>query len=319
MNVPGFNIAQVQFFDVDENFNYIFGQQPAPPPGGGIPGRAWNYWTNLTVTKNTAAKKWFYIKYSQPPVVIDEGQPPKINGWDEISYYGSPGQIMADDWPCNDNRPITDIHWWGSFVGWTQPHLPPVLPTAFHMGIWTDVPDPDPLNPQDYSHPGKLIWENTCTSWSWNFAGSDVDPRPNGLENEACFQFTQLLDEDDWFYQKPDENQVYWLSIAAIYTQQQPPQLINPWGWKTRPHKFNDDAVRITGASLWLPVIGAVYNVGVPIQLPVWPDPQGVSWDLAFELSTNEPKAPASADLDYSGFVDLADFAIFATQWLTIQ
>ncbi len=320
MNVPGFNIAQVQFFDVDENFNYIFGQQPAPPPGGGIPGRAWNYWTNLTVTKNTAAKKWFYIKYSQPPVVIDANQPPMIHGWDEKSVYRpQPNPVMADDWPCNDNRPITDVHWWGSFIGWTQPHLPPVLPKAFHIGIWTDVAQGAPGNQFPYSHPGTLIWENTCTSWVWNFAGYDVDPRPNGMEDEACFQFTQLLSEDEWFYQKPDENQVYWLSIAAIYDQQDWQNIQHPWGWKTRPHKFNDDAVQIQNATIWPPAIGAVYNAGVPIQLPVWPDPQGVSWDLAFELSTNEPKAPASADLNYSGFVDLADLAIFATQWLTTQ
>jgi hypothetical protein len=323
MNVPGFDITQSQFFDVDENFQYIFQQFPVPPPGQPNFVGSWNYWHNLIVTKNTVAKKWFYIKYSQKPYVMDAAQPPQIFGWDEKSVYQPqpivPNPIMADDWPCNDPRPITDIHWWGSFIGWTQPHLPSVVPTAFHIGIWTDVPDPDPANPQDYSHPGKLIWENTCTNWVWNFAGYDVDPRIEPMQDEACFQFTQLLSENEWFYQKPEENQIYWLSIAAIYSPQDWQNIQYPWGWKTRPHQFSDDAVRIQGATTWPVAIGAVYNAGVPIQLPAWPDPQGVSWDLAFELSTNEPKAPASADLDYSGFVDLADFAIFATQWLTAQ
>jgi hypothetical protein len=102
---------------------------------------------------------------------------------------------------------------------------------------------------------------------------------------------------------------VYWLSIAAVYDPQQVVQ--NPWGWKTRPHQFNDDAVRIQNATVWPPTIGSVFSTGIPIEL------QGVSWDLAFELTTNEPKAPASADLNYDGVVNLADFAIFASQWLT--
>jgi hypothetical protein len=315
-NNPAFNIKNSQFFIVDENFQWIFGQMPVPPPGQLQFGVMWNYWHNLIVTKNTAVHKGIYIKYSQKPDVIDAGQPPMINGWDEHSLYWQ-HPIMADDWPCNDNRPVTDIHWWGSFVGWTQPHLPPVLPIAFHIGIWTDVAQGAPGNQFPFSHPGTLIWENTCTSWVWNFAGFDIDPqqRPE-RENETCFQFTQLLSEDEWFYQKPDENQVYWLSIAAIYPQGQ--QMQFPFGWKTRPHFYNDDATRIgmvidpTGLNIWPPVIGSQWSNGMPIEYPA-----GTSWDLAFEITTNEPKAPANADLNYDGFVDLADLALFAQQWLT--
>jgi hypothetical protein len=317
LNVLGFDITKSQFFDVDENFQYRFGQLPVPPPGQQKPLWGWNYWHNLTVTKNTAAHKGIYIKYSQKPEVLDAGQPPLINGWDEQSVYTpQPNPIMADDWPCYDSRPITDIHWWGSFIGWTQPYLPPVLPKGFHIGIWTDVPQ-NPNNP--FSHPGTLLWEyrGTCTSWVWNFAGYDKDPRlTGGIENEACFQFTQLLSEDEWFFQEPNKDpnipNIYWLSIAAIYNpgDEQLPEF-HPWGWKTRPHQFNDDAVRIQHASIWPPTIGSVFSLGMPVEL------QGVSWDLAFELTTNEPKAPASADLNYDGIVNLADFAIFAQQWLS--
>jgi hypothetical protein len=240
----------------------------------------------------------------------------QICGWDEKSVYTpQPNPIMADDWPCYDSRPITDIHWWGSFIGWTQPNLPPVLPKGFHIGIWTDVAKNDPNNQFTFSHPGTLLWEyrGTCTSWVWNFAGYDKDPRQaGGMENEACFQFTQLLSENEWFQQEPNEDpnipHIYWLSIAAIYDQEPTSYL---WGWKTRPHVFNDDAVRINNTDIKPPVVGANYLGGPPIQL------QGQTWDLAFELSTNEPKAPASADLNYDGVVNLADFAIFASQWLT--
>ncbi|MCI0499968.1 MAG: carboxypeptidase-like regulatory domain-containing protein [Planctomycetales bacterium] len=326
MNVPGFDITQSQFFDVDENFQYIFGQQPVPPPGQQVFVYGWNYWHNLLVTKNTQAYKGTWPKYSQPPVVLDPNDTvPMISGWDEISVY-KPGQwpIMADDWVCLDERPVTDIHWWGSFKGWMQPYLPPVLPKAFHLGIWTDVP----VGPNEqFSHPGTLIWEHVCDNWVWNFAGYDLDPRCNypGMpceKNEACFQFNQLLSEDDWFFQKPSEDpdhpNIYWLSIAAIYDDNA--TIMNPWGWKTRPHLFNDDAVRIfmTTDGIWPPNVGSVYGNGIPVQIPEYPDPEGETWDLAFELTTNKkpPCHNLDGDINHDCIVDLKDFADMASDWL---
>ncbi len=133
-------------------------------------------------------------------------------------------------------------------------------------------------------------------------------------ENETCFQFTQLLSQDEWFYQEPNgPNTVYWLSIAAIYN---PAEIIDyPWGWKTRPHYFNDDAVRIwqllpTGP----PVLGSKWIAGNPIMFP-----DDVSWDVAFELTTNEPRPhdkPASPDLNWDGIVNWKDVRITAGAWL---
>jgi hypothetical protein len=332
MNNPAFDLTQSQFFIVDENFQWVGGQVPVPPPGQTQPGGMWNYWHNLLVTKKTNAYKGTYIKWSQPPVLDPQsGDVPKINGWDEMSVHTpamQPQQIMADDWLCTDNRPITDLHWWGSFIGWTQPHLPPVLPKAFHIGIWTDVP----VGPGvPFSHPGVMIWEHTCDKWVWNFAGYDVDPRigdPDWQENEACFQFNQLLSQDDWFYQKPSgpEGTVYWISIAAIYDAAA--QVQHPWGWKTRPHFYNDDAVRIemTADGIWPPKLGSAWGSGTPIALPPYPDPDAVSWDLAFELTTNEKAYiddPIPGDiggpggsLTPDGIVNLNDLAIMAAHWL---
>jgi hypothetical protein len=183
------------------------------------------------------------IKWSQPPDYRPLGC---INGWDEesIYYYDPDGPIVADDWVCMDGRPITNIHWWGSFKGWTEPnHVPPYdMPSAFHIGIWTNVPD-SISNPDDFSHPGQMIWENICDSFVWSYAGCDVDPR-NIDKLDTCFQFDLLLSQDKWFYQYGNEpnGTVYWLSIAAIYDGDTP---VHPWGWKTRPHFYSDDAVRI--------------------------------------------------------------------------
>jgi hypothetical protein len=319
-NNPAFNLQQVQWIIVDEDGNWM-GTAPAPAPGSGLIG-LWNYWHYLMVSPKTTLSKGYYVKWSQPPVVIDTNHPPTISGWDELSDYDM-WPVVADDWECNDSRPITDIHWWGSFIGWNQPYLPPVMPQSFHIGIWTDVPDPDPCNPMDFSHPGLLVWENYCDNYVWNFAGYDKDPRQRHMypdeTNDSCFQFNQLLSQDEWFYQEPTgdpcNSRIYWLSIAPVWGSTTPTYR---WGWKTRPHYFNDDAVAIQWANPWWPpVVGATtWMNGIPIQWPAWPNPEGTTWDVAFELTTNEPGAP-SADLDGSGFVDFFDFAIFADQWLT--
>ncbi len=265
-----------------------------------------------------------------------------------MAYWGTnpPGDsplarpILSDDWVCLDERPVTDIHWWGSFKGWTGCIPPADKPKAFRLGIWTDVPDPNRADPNNFSHPGRLIWENICDSYVWSYAGYDLDPR--GIEpREACFKFDQLLSQDEWFYQDPNDSNngtVYWLSIAAIYDPcKSEPN--HPWGWKTRPHFYNDDAVRIADVNgdSWPPTIGAVWESGEPIEYPA-----GTSWDMAFALTTNrkffkQPYAePLERDpnwspvpvpvpipvyryrLDYdrNGVIDLRDFSFFAESYL---
>jgi len=329
-NNLAFNLTNVTWLCVDENGTWVGGANPAPQPGGFQ--FLWNYWHWILVSPKTTVEKGIYKKWSQPPVVLDPNDdPPIIQGWDELSNYNMP--VVADDWECKDDRPITDIHWWGSYfkddaagnyTPWTQPH-PPALPRAFHIGIWTNVPA-EP-GAESYSHPGELVWENYCDNYVWNFAGYDLDPRK--LENnpglptepghdepmEACFQFTQLLSQGEWFYQEPsddpDNPRIYWLSIAPRWDDDEPEW---QWGWKTRPWYFEDDAVIIQQATPWPPVVGTTKWIsGIPIQYPPYPDPEGVSWDAAFELTTNEG---LSADLYPDGIVNFKDFAILADQWL---
>ncbi len=135
----------------------------------------------MVVKKNIKAYKGIHVKYSQPPFVAIEEATPLIYGWDVRSVIPeNPDQgvsitMAADDWVCMDERPITDLHWWGSFVGWDQPHLPPQVPDYFQMCIWSDIPG-DPANGIP-SRPDKLLWQHRCYKWVSNFAGYDLDPR----------------------------------------------------------------------------------------------------------------------------------------------
>jgi hypothetical protein len=310
MNNPTFDITQVVELIFDENAIWM-GGTTVPPPGDTIP-RAWNYWYDLTVTpkpiKTIGPRKW-----KQPPKRVAPG---RFLGWDERSIRPSP-PLMADDWHCKDQRPVTDVHWWGSHLGWVDSNDPPMMPDAFHFGIWTDVPaDEDDDN--SFSHPGEMIWAHVCYNYEHEFVAYDKDPRQEAgappLVNDSCFQYYCDLPEDVWFYQKPEPNghgRIYWLSIAAIY--ESGVDIVFPWGWKTRPHFFNDDAVRIftLEGGVWPANVGDKWRTGQPVEYP-----DGVSWDLAFELTTKKPDVPPIVDYDFNLIVDWRDFAVQADWWL---
>ncbi|MDH4239213.1 MAG: hypothetical protein OEW48_06595 [Phycisphaerae bacterium] len=227
-----------------------------------------------------------YTKWAQRPEPYTQEA---FDGWNELSvYYWN--QIVADDWFCDTDNPVTDVHWWGSFLGWSCEGQPPQIPDSFHIAIWTDVPAGADPNPDVYySHPGVVIWETVCNNFTSKFVGWDIDPRDPNAPPEACFKFEQDLPEEEWFKQKPGGN-IYWISIAARYPTGTSPMY--PWGWKTRLRDLNsrapDDAVRIFNPTD--PVLGSPYLFGEPI---FWPT-QTMSWDMAFELTTKEipPKKP---------------------------
>ncbi len=212
------------------------------------------------------------VKWAQPPELnLDPQYPACYWGWDEQSTYGAQ-QLVADDWQCTDDRPVTDIHWWGSYAGWDKELPPEDAPDAFHIGIWTDVPADGLI----FSHPGKLVWEVVVKrgEFAERLAGCDFHPPMESPD--SCFEYHLSLPETEWFYQDPDNNKVYWLSIAARYSRM-PDTYI--WGWKTRPHFFNDDAVRIFVPLT--PGLGSDWEQGEPITVG------RESWDLAFVLTTD--------------------------------
>ncbi|MCP4166137.1 MAG: hypothetical protein GY759_09620 [Chloroflexi bacterium] len=254
-----------------------------PPDGAAPDGEVEDYRTYVEA-----------IKWEQAPV-LNEGSPYPLCywGWDEPSVYDlGIAPIVADDWPCEDDRPITDIHWWGSYAEWQDEAPPQQAPGAFHIAIWTDVPISD-QNP--FSHPREVVWQHVVKRNEANerFVGCDFHPDFMST-TDACFRYDLRLPPESWFFQKPNPDgtpNIYWISISAIY-EGEPPG--NIWGWKTRPHKFMDDAVRIFDPVA--PVVGDIYKSGEPIE-----DNGGLTWDMAFIL-TSEPGPPEppvlSIDID---------------------
>jgi hypothetical protein len=201
--------------------------------------------------------------------------------------------IVADDFMCENPLPITDIHWWGSYPGMgTEPvqrH-----PDRFLIRFWTDVPIGSE-NP-NYSHPGDPIWDIVCENYTVEEVGYDInpglwlDPGAGGQVQlvDRAYQYNQRLTAAEEFHQTV--GQVYWISIQAQYDGD--PISENDWGWKTRPHFWNDDAVSggpLAGAPgfWWEPISG----------------PDGASWDMAYEL-TVVPE-PAGFVLLGAGLVSL--------------
>jgi len=286
---PVFDITKVISIFASTTNGGSSGSVNVPPPYQTVI-KPWNLWQNLTVVPNsTAIAKADYYKWQQPAQFV--GSRGNIWGWDEMSIDPNV-PLLADDWCCMDNRPVTGVQWWGSFPnrnpsqpGWTESSFPlsPIAPTGFHIGIWSDSPgDPNGQDLNIYSHPNDMIFDQYVYTYDVSFVGYDRDPRdPNYAIADSCFKFSVDLDPN--FAQDPCTNSIYWLSIAAVYDPCMPdPNYV--WGWKSRPHYFNDTAVRINGVtSGTFPITtGQRYSSGNPVEYPDY-----CGWDLAFELATD--------------------------------
>jgi hypothetical protein len=232
------------------------------------------------------------LKWSQPAFQIGTTPDgvPIFWGWDQRSWSVGlpPSQPQAaDDWLCIDQRPVTDIHWWGSYPGKLD-QVPQISPSGFWFGIYTDVPA-SPTNP--FSYPGQLIWQYATTNYTEKFVGYDVI-MPGTPLHDATFQYDVYLPTTNWFYQ-PGGNNILWLSIVAIY---QPQGAVTEWGWKTRPHYFQDAATMGNPSLGWQPLIG--YD--------------GLPWDLSFQLTT--VPEPGGLFALAVGLVGLAGYGIRRTR-----
>jgi hypothetical protein len=182
--------------------------------------------------------------------------------------------IVADDWMCEDPRPVTDVHFWGSYMGWEtknekpQSRLPRVI--GFVIRIYEDVPAGVD---QRYSHPEKLLYEEKVRVFEEKYVAAILHP---GETYEHKFYYSMDLSEP--FEQK--EGTIYWIAIAAIM----PDEYRYPWGWETSTRHWNDNACgSVSGGEPW------DWDEITQGMLPRWYPHETV--DMAFEL-TVRPESP---------------------------
>jgi hypothetical protein len=232
------------------------------------------------------------LKWSQPPIEIDPmlSRTPEYCGWDQESLTSDPctyWMAVADDFRCLGTMPITSVHWYGSHIGWGEPCLPPIVPSAWRIGFWSNIPAGSGTDP-DYSRPEVLLWqvEVPANRVEWEYIGNDWFPFPDMVLPEACFQYYVKFEPNEWFWQSHYEldtqDNIFWISIAAIY----PTEVAWPWGWKTRPWPWMDDAVTFEHWGPLDPGVAVDPDVVVPIENAlVCSEPN--SYDVAFELDTD--------------------------------
>lgn len=267
----------------------------------------------VTLQNSLAISGATRLVWSQPPSAAISGD---ANAFTAASVSSSLHlhELAADDWEPVDDQPVTGIHWWGVFDGWTESYLPPEPPLAFHIGIWTD----GTLDSDTFDHPGELVWEMYSTNWVWAASGRE-EADNKGQSGRTCFLFSQQLSQDQWFQidQAKDgsASRVCWLSIAALYdsTDREPQHV---WTWKLRATASGATGasvrtvVPVSADSYWPPTLGAQWETGSALS-----DSRFNPLDMAFQLTTYEPlelNSHASAGLGV-GFSDLASLA---ADWL---
>jgi len=227
-------------------------------------------------------------------------QLPDPSGWDVDATYIEavwPQNCLADDWMCTESGPVSDIHFWGSWLG---DHVGTIM--AFVVAIAADIPTDPPLIP--YSRPGVTLWERTFYPDDWIVAGpwdglqGYYDPGEGYWIPDDHMLYWQYNIEHipDPFYQEVET--IYWLSISAIVMPDYPQQR---WGWKSSLDHWNDDAVH-----------GFWYELA---WIDLWEPPDfETSLDLAFVITgdddpiNNPPNTPSTPSGPSTGEVD---------QWIT--
>jgi hypothetical protein len=137
----------------------------------------------------------------------------------------------ADDFECNDPRPIVAVEWWGGYWNNVQP-LTNV--ESFVIRFYDDVPGPP-------SHPGNLLYEEPCVVFHEDYESGGPYPAT------YFYHYYQTLQTP--LNQVPGN--IYWISIQAIY----PWATGGQWGWRASDRHWNDYVAfkwaYFMGDSLW--------------------------------------------------------------------
>ena len=250
--------------------------------------------------------------------------PDMVEGTDMWSWFVAGEQqpasrfLRADDF-ISDGRPISDIHWWGSYSNWwwwvegseTNPVPPPgtgpghLRPLGFRLS-WHEHSEQPPCG-----LPGNLITNifvpiDEChESFYGTVHQAWVVPASTGagpqrvdeyFEHEYQY-YVDLLDVDAPWPER--EGGHYWLNIEAEFEAGFNPTaeqfMHGGWGWKIAEIQTDPTcppAVFDRASGGWLPD-----PTGLPPGHPRKADMLEYEYDLAFELTTHIPDTNAPSPI----------------------
>ncbi len=235
-----------------------------------------------------------HLKWSQPALEWDPVSGiPIYCGWGEPSYASKPldvaqgsWKIVADDFRCFGQMPVTSVHWWGSYQNWDGVEAPRTRPQSWRIGFWSNVPA-DSRYP--FSRPGRLLWlvDAEAGRVVEELAGFGEFPdRPS----DTCFRYHVDLDAREYFQQgdyveNHTHDSIFWVSITAVCTGSPAPDY--PWGWLSRGESWMDAAATFSlrtddlrqGMTVDAAIVQPIANSLVCERLNVY--------DMAFELNTD--------------------------------
>jgi len=252
----------------------------------------------LTDVIGRRARKWY--------------QPPDMETGEDMASFVPQGKQGETGWPhraddfVSDGRRITDIHWWGSYIGWETnkpgPVEPPTLPgSPFYnvIGFWLSWHADVPTNgvEQTYSTPSNpplkklYVPIDKCHEV---YYGTVFQYWKTPPEYEHEYQYyvdlldTEIDDSGAWY---ETNGVVYWLDIQAVLTNNWDEfgAKHKGWGWKTTHtnYQWNDVSVVATASNL-PPKVGPNWQPGAYTSGPPAHPLVDGKMDLAFELTTDE-------------------------------
>lgn len=313
-------------FNVDSFFDVFFevqmpgqpgvpqGQQFTIPPGGSLVARTLMRFTN---NKGEIEERWQWDIHGQPTTPCDwnPNDPAKWLQMPDVSPTGidirvdsndNNSRILADDFKCTQTGPITDFHFWGSWLNDVKSEI-----DRLTISLYSDVPDPDGTGP-GFSQPGALLWQHIFVpgqfseklfatvppdalgqkqyEWFWD-PFTTIAPDPYGDQN--VWQYDLCIDPTMAFVQQGTAANpiIYWAAVQVHVKQgaAAPPQ----FGWKTRDPidthygggHFMDDAVRgVTNADGMVSWNDLHYPTGHPLS--------PASLDMAFVITGQATPPP---------------------------
>ena len=244
-------------------------------------------------------------KWAQPPDMIKGVD---MESWRHTDPIAPSYVLRADDF-ISDGRPITDIHWWGSYSNWyvwvPGSEVDPVLaPTSFP---WRPLGFQISWHTNDSSGPGgcapaspalytnfvpmrychEVFYGTVTQHWM-----QPVPPAEHYYEHEYQY-YIDLLDPEvsgEAWLEEADGH--YWLDIQAVFTNAFVPYTDDPvsnkhagWGWKTT-----------TNITQCVSMFSLAEGIAGSWQQAFRTKPENLPVDLSFELTTTNVPSPGSTN-----------------------